>query len=348
MVVKVKVFVALLALLPGLNFSCETKKLPAANEPAVSNQEQLPENQRKIIVGAERMQEYLPLLQGKKIALVVNHTSLVGETHLADTLFQLGIQIEKIFAPEHGFRGTASDGETVKDSKDAATGIPILSLYGSKKKPDRQDLANLDLVIFDIQDVGARFYTFIYTMTYVMEACAENNLPLLVLDRPNPNGHFVDGNILKPSHRSFVGLHEIPVVNGMTVGEYAKMVNGEGWLAGGVRCDLKVIACENYDHRTAYDLPVKPSPNLPNMRAVYLYPSICFFEGTVVSVGRGTDKQFQVIGAPGFEKGNFSFTPRPMEGAKNPPQEGKVCNGYDLTHLKPEDLRQRNTLDLSY
>ena len=297
---------------------------------------------------AERVGEYLPLLKGKQVGAVVNHTSLVGNVHLVDTLLALGVSVRKIFAPEHGFRGTADAGEHVRDGKDAATGIPMISLYGEKKKPGREDLAGLDLVLFDIQDVGARFYTYISTMSYVMEACAAYNMPLLILDRPNPNGHYVDGPVLKKKHSSFVGLHEVPVVHGMTVGEYAGMVNGEGWLAGGGKCDLTVIPCEGYDHRTFYELPVNPSPNLPNMRAIYLYPSLCFFEGTDVSVGRGTDKQFQVIGSPAFKGGDYTFTPVPMEGAKNPPHQGKRCQGFDLSHLKPEDLRQRRSLDLGY
>jgi uncharacterized protein YbbC (DUF1343 family) len=280
--------------------------------------------------------------------MVVNHTSMIGNVHLVDSLLSLGIRIERIFAPEHGFRGDASDGENISDQKDAKTGIPILSVYGERRKPGPDDLNGLDYIIFDIQDVGTRFYTYISTMSYFLEACAENKLPMLVLDRPNPNGHYVDGPVLEKSHSSFVGLHEVPVVHGMTVGEYALMVNGEGWLANGTRCSLKVIPCVNYDHKTMYELPVKPSPNLPNMRAVYLYPSICFFEGTVVSIGRGTNKQFQVLGAPGFPMGDFSFTPRPMAGSINPPQNGIECRGYDLTSIAVADLQKKSKLDLSY
>jgi uncharacterized protein YbbC (DUF1343 family) len=347
MVVKLKIFVAIVAMICFANLSCAKKNNSSAQTPNSENPEPT------IVTpapapAAENIEACLNLLKGKRIGAVVNHTSMVGETHLVDTLLKLGIRIEKIYAPEHGFRGTASAGEHVKDGKDAATGIPLISLYGSKKKPGREELANIDLVLFDIQDVGARFYTYISTMSYVMEACAEKGLPMLVLDRPNPNGHYVDGPVLQKKYSSFVGLHEVPVVHGMTVGEYARMVNGEGWLAGGVQCDLTVIPCENYDHKTRYELPVKPSPNLPNMRAIYLYPSICFFEGTEVSVGRGTDKQFQVLGAPGFSGGDFTFIPKPMEGAQNPPHEGKTCRGFDLTVLKTEDLRQRNSLDLSY
>jgi uncharacterized protein YbbC (DUF1343 family) len=300
------------------------------------------------VPAAERIGEYLPLLKGKMVAAVVNHTSMVGTTHLVDTLLSSGVNLMKIFAPEHGLRGSASDGERVKDGKDPSTGIPIVSLYGDKKKPGSAELADIDYVLFDIQDVGARFYTFISTLAYVMEACAENNVPVIVLDRPNPNGHYVDGPVLKQSHASFVGLHEVPVVYGMTVGEYARMVNGEGWLANGIKCDLTVVPCAGYDHRTFYELPVKPSPNLPNMRSIYLYPSLCFFEGTVVSVGRGTDKQFQVIGAPGATVGDFTFTPQPMEGSKYPPQQGKLCRGFDLTELSIDSLRQRKGLNLAY
>ncbi|MCF8281977.1 MAG: DUF1343 domain-containing protein [Bacteroidales bacterium] len=300
------------------------------------------------VPAAERVGEYLPLLKGKRIAAVVNQTSIVENTHLVDTLLRSGVSLVKIFAPEHGFRGAASDGEKIKDGKDASTGLPIVSLYGDNKKPSPEMLEGVDLVLFDIQDVGARFYTYISTLAYVMEACAENNVPLLVLDRPNPNGHYVDGPVLKKSHASFVGLHEVPVVYGMTIGEYARMVNGEGWLANGIKCDLTVIPCTGYDHRSFYNLPVKPSPNLPNMTAIYLYPSLCFFEGTVVSVGRGTDKQFQVFGAPGANVGDFTFTPKPMEGAKKPPQQGKLCRGYDLSGLPLDSLRQQKKLNLGY
>lgn len=350
MVVKLKILVVLLLLLPRLIFSCSVKNTtPTAPITTLTGEQTLPPQEvASPQPAAERIELYLSKLQGKRIAAVVNHTSVVGKTHLIDTLLNLGIEVEKIFAPEHGFRGTADAGEQVKDGKDTATGIALVSLYGSRKKPTPADLKDIDLVLFDIQDVGARFYTYISTLSYVMEACAENGIRLLLLDRPNPNGHYVDGPVLDKKYSSFVGLHEVPVVHGMTVGEYARMVNGEGWLAGGVRCDLEVIPCAGYDHQTFYELPLKPSPNLPNMRAVYLYPSLCFFEGTIVSVGRGTDKQFQVVGAPGFQLGDFSFTPVSMEGAKNPPQEGKRCRGFDLSNLKLSELRGRKALDLSY
>lgn len=344
--VKLKTFVAFAVIVVSMFLSCGQKNGEGLNG--------LPKTTVEVQVSgvpvpaAERVGEYLPILKGKRVAAVVNHTSMVGERHLVDTLLKSGVTLVKIFAPEHGFRGEASDGEKVKDGKDAATGLPILSLYGSKKKPGPEALEGVDVVLFDIQDVGARFYTYISTMAYVMEACAEENVPVLVLDRPNPNGHYVDGPVLKKSHASFVGLHEVPVVYGMSIGEYARMVNGEGWLANGIKCDLTVIPCAGYDHRTAYELPVKPSPNLPNMAAIYLYPSLCFFEGTVVSVGRGTDKQFQVIGAPGATVGDFTFTPKPMEGSKYPPQQGKRCRGYDLSGLPLDSLRQQKKLNLGY
>jgi uncharacterized protein YbbC (DUF1343 family) len=348
MVVKLKTFVAYAMLIQFLNGACGAKNTAAhdMNPPKVEN---IPAPVTKNpIPAAENLETYLPKLQGKRIAAVVNHTSLVGKTHLVDTLLKAGIRAVKIFAPEHGFRGTADAGEHIKDGKDAATGIALTSLYGNKKKPEAEDLKGIDLVLFDIQDVGTRFYTYISTMSYVMEACAENGIPMMILDRPNPNGHYVDGPVLDKKYSSFVGLHEVPVVYGMTVGEYARMVNGEGWLANGVNCQLEVIPCTDYDHHSFYELPVKPSPNLPNMRAIYLYPSLCFFEGTVVSVGRGTDKQFQVAGYPGYPKGDYAFTPQPMEGARQPPHKGKLCRGLDLTGVEIHSLQQRNSLDLSY
>ncbi len=293
-------------------------------------------------VGAEQVTNYLPLLKGKRIALVVNQTSIIGNesnhTHLVDSLVGLsegnGFSIKKIFAPEHGFRGTADAGEKVKDGKDTKTGLPIISLYGNNKKPSKEQLADIELVIFDIQDVGARFYTYISTMHYVMEACAESKIPVLILDRPNPNGFYVDGPVLELPEQSFVGMHQIPIVHGCTVGELAKMINGENWLKNGVQADLTVIPVENYTHQTRYSLPVKPSPNLPNDWAISLYPSLCLFEGTNVSIGRGTEKQFQIVGNPNYPSKDFSFTPKSMEGAKYPKYEGKVCYGKDLTTKK--------------
>lgn len=346
MVVKLKIFVAIGLLFQASVFSCGQKTTTVPLNPD-SGQNDLVYS-RNIVTGAERTDQYLPILRNKRVGAVVNHTSTIGSTHLVDSLVSLGIKIEKIFAPEHGFRGDASDGEKIADQTDPATGISIVSVYGSRRKPNAEDLSGLDIVLFDIQDVGTRFYTFISTMSYFVDACGEYKVPFLVLDRPNPNGHFVDGPVLKKSHTSFVGLHEVPVVHGMTTGEYARMVNGEGWLEGGQQCDLKVISCLNYDHNTFYELPLKPSPNLPNMRSIYLYPSICYFEGTVVSIGRGTNKQFQVLGAPGFKKGDFTFTPQPMPGSVSPPQNGKECRGYDLTAVSEKQLQKQAKIDLSY
>lgn len=301
----------------------------------------------EIVVGAERSDLYLPQLEGRKVALLVNQTSMVKEQHLADFLVEKEINIVKIFAPEHGFRGTADAGEKVKDGRDIKTSIPIKSLYGKTKKPSATDLANVDIVVFDIQDVGARFYTYISSMHYMMEACAEQNIEFLVLDRPNPNGHYVDGPILDMEHSSFVGMHPVPVVHGMTVAEYARMINGENWLKNGVRCALSIVPCQYYSHQTPYELPVKPSPNLPNIQSIYLYPSLCFFEGTVISAGRGTNMQFQIFGHPNLPKGDYTFTPISMPGAKYPKHENIECNGYDLRKIEMETL-QKGGLQLEY
>lgn len=284
----------------------------------------------QVITGAERMSDYLPLLQEKKVALVANHTTRVGAVHLLDTLLSLSVDVNKVFAPEHGFRGDADAGENISSYKDAKTGIEVVSLYGKNKKPLPAQLSNVDVLIFDIQDVGVRFYTYISTLHYVMEAAAEQQKILLVLDRPNPNGHYVDGPVLEPRFKSFVGMHPVPVVHGMSIGEYAQMINGEGWLSGKKKCDLSVITCENYTHTTAYDLPIAPSPNLPVMQAVYLYPSLCLFEGTVMSVGRGTDFPFQQFGHPKIKGTSYSFTPESRPGAKKPLLEGQECFGYNL------------------
>lgn len=302
----------------------------------------------EIITGAENIAEYFPLIQGKKIALVVNQTSMVGKNHLVDSLLALKANITTIFAPEHGFRGEADAGEKIKDSKDAKTGIPVVSLYGKKKKPTKADLAGVEAIVFDIQDVGARFYTYISSLHFVMEACAELGIPIIVLDRPNPNAHFIDGPILESKYKSFVGMHPVPVVYGMTIGEYAQMINGEGWLENGIKADLTVIANRNYSHDSFYSLPVKPSPNLPNIQSILLYPSLCFFEGTVMSVGRGTDQQFQVVGHPDYADGGFSFTPKSMAGAKYPKHENKACNGLNLQNLTKGSLHDLKELDLSY
>ena len=264
---------------------------------------------KDIRVGAARTQIYLPYLLGKKVAVCANHTAMVGGTHLVDTLHSLGVDIVRIFAPEHGFRGEAEAGKSIADGKDTRTGIPIVSLYGTHKKPTAEDLKGVDIVVFDIQDVGARFYTYISTLHYLMEAAAENNVKVLVLDRPNPNGFWVDGPVLDRKYASFVGMDPIPVVHGMTVGEYALMLNGEKWLENGVQCDLKIVNVERYDHALRYQLPIAPSPNLPSMEAVYLYPTLCLFEGTPLSVGRGTDKPFRLLGYPGCPDGTTRFTP---------------------------------------
>jgi len=345
MMVKLKILVAIVCLIPSLQFRC-AEHLGEAQKTGA--QETAGEAATKPnLPGAYRMELYLPRLAGKKVGLLVNQTSMVGHRHLIDTLLRSGVEVVKIFAPEHGYRGAAADGEKVADGKDGATGIPVISLYGKQQKPGAAAMEGLDALVFDVQDVGARFYTYTATLSLMMEACAENQLPLLVLDRPNPNGHYVDGPMLRESHKSFVGPHPVPVVYGMTIGEWAGMVNGEGWLANGEHCDLTVIPCAGYGHRSFYQLPVKPSPNLPNMRSVYLYPSLCFFEGTVVSVGRGTDKQFQVYGASGLKIGGYFFTPQPNAGSKYPPQQGQQCRGYDLSGLSAATL-QSAKLNLGY
>ena len=282
--------------------------------------------------GAEQTEKLVPLLKGKRVALVVNQTSIVGkaQTHLLDTLLALGVDVKKVFAPEHGFRGNADAGETVRNGRDMKSGLPILSLYGKNKKPSAEQLADIDMVVFDIQDVGARFYTYISTMHYVMEACAENGKTLVVTDRPNPCD-YVDGPIREAGKKSFVGMHAIPVLHGCTVGELAQMINGEGWLEKGLKCKLTIIPIEGWKHGQPYSLPVKPSPNLPNDQAIALYASLCPFEGTSVSVGRGTYMPFQVIGSPFIKGFPYTFTPQSLEGFdKNPLHKGKACNGFDL------------------
>lgn len=293
----------------------------------------------QVITGAERTTEYLPLLKGKRVALLVNQTATIGHTHLVDSLLKLNVRVQKIFSPEHGFRGNADAGAKIPDSRDASTGLPIVSLYGQHRKADAKDLKDVDVLIFDIQDVGARFYTYISSLQELMESAAENNKPLIVLDRPNPNGHYVDGPVLLDTTlRSFVGMQPIPIVHGMTVGEYARMLNGERMLKNGVQCRLTVISCKQYDHHTFYQLPIAPSPNLPNMAAIYLYPSTCLFEGTVLSLGRGTDLPFQVFGHPSYPKDLFSFTPRTNTGNKKPVLKDTTCYGYNLTGT-PEQVR---------
>lgn len=299
---------------------------------------------QSLVLGASQTEAYFPDIRGKKIGLLVNHTSMAGRQHLVDFLLDAGMEIRCIFAPEHGFRGQADAGETVQDDTDTKTGIKVVSLYGKNKKPSPAMMQGLDVVIFDIQDVGARFYTYISSMHYMMEACAENGVKMLVLDRPNPNGGYIDGPVLDTTFKSFVGMHPIPVVHGLTVGELALMINDEHWLAEGKSCDLKVVAMKNYNHADDYSLPVKPSPNLPNDRAIALYPSLCFFEGTRISVGRGTTYPFQVIGYPDPAFGSFEFTPQSIPGmAKHPKHEGKTCYSLDLRNTE-----MANGINLQY
>lgn len=291
----------------------------------------------EIITGAEQPESYLPLIEGKRVGLVVNNTSLIGEIHLVDFLKGKKINIVKIFAPEHGFRGEAAPGEIVNNGVDLKTGISVISLYGKNRKPSPGDLEDIDIILFDIQDVGCRFYTYISTLHLVMEACADGGIPVIVADRPNPNGDYIAGPLLEPKFSSFVGMHPIPVVHGCTVGEIALMINGEHWHKAPRKCELTVIPVKNYTHSSVYSLPVRPSPNLPNDLAVRLYPSLCFFEATSVSVGRGTDFPFQVLGAPYPEFGNFTFSPVNIPGvANNPLHEGKLCYGIDLR--EPEEV----------
>lgn len=299
----------------------------------------------EIVVAANRTQHYLPLLKDKKVAVVANNTSVIfksgsqenSHTHLVDSLRSLGVQVQKVFAPEHGFRGDADAGAKIKDEKDPKTKLPVISLYGANYKPSAAQLQGVELVLFDIQDVGARFYTYISTLHYVMEACAENRIPLLVLDRPNPNGHYIDGPVLKKGFESFVGLHPVPMVYGMTIGEYAQMINGEHWLKDGRQAALTVIPLENYTHQTSYSLPLRPSPNLPNDTSINLYPSLCLFEGTNVNAGRGTETQFQVFGSPYLPKEmyKFRYTPVANFGAAAPKHKGLQCYGMNLTQTKP-------------
>jgi len=331
-------------------FCCKSqseKKVPATEEVETAS------IVKEIVLGADQVEEYLPLLNNKKIGIVANQTSILYlknedqnkngiqkkidvRLHLVDYLYNQKINIQRVFAPEHGFRGKVDAGELVNNGVDTKTGLSIISLYGKNKKPSTQQLEGIEMMIFDIQDVGARFYTYISTLHYMMEACSEANIPLLILDNPNPNGHYIDGPILEKQHKSFVGMHPVPVVHGMTIGEYAQMINGEGWLENGVKCDLTIIKLKNYTHQTEYSLPIKPSPNLPNDVSINLYPSLCFFEGTPLSAGRGTEMQFQIFGDPNLpvEFYPFTFTPQANEGAKYPKFKNKVCQGKDLRENK--------------
>ncbi|MFC0605953.1 exo-beta-N-acetylmuramidase NamZ family protein [Winogradskyella pulchriflava] len=364
---RFKVFknTVLLFVLVAISCGSKTKNDMSSNNEIpkqVQNDTTIQED-KKIIVGANRTKEYLPLLRGKRVGVVANQTSVIfikdipikleapkslsGQhkplestvtlnQHLVDSLLALNITIKKVFSPEHGFRGTADAGEDVKDGIDTKTQLPIFSLHGKHKKPTQQQLQDLDIVVFDIQDVGVRFYTYISTLHYVMEACAENNVPLLILDRPNPNGNYVDGPVLEKEHSSFLGMHPIPLVHGMTIGEYAKMINGEGWLKDGLTCNITIIENENYTHDSFYSLPIRPSPNLPNDQSIRLYPSLGLFEGTDVNAGRGTEFQFQRYGAPFLDQTHYTFnyTPQPNFGSKFPKHKDVVCYGVDLSNVQ--------------
>jgi len=320
--------------------SCQTKKNSNTDKKLVEKSAISTSKDLIIKPGAQQTADYLMALKNKNIAVVANQTSVIFKndtgsknTHIVDSLLSLNIQIAKVFAPEHGFRGKADAGEHILDQKDKKTGLPIFSLYGKNKKPSKELLQGIEFVLFDIQDVGVRFYTYISTLHYVMEACAENGIPVMVLDRPNPNRHIIDGPMLEAELTSFVGMHPVPTIYGLTIGEYAQMINGEKWLKDGIQCDLTVIPVKNYTDTSSYNLPIKPSPNLPNAQSINLYPSLCLFEGTVISCGRGTEQQFQLYGSPDLSKTNFpfSFTPQPNFGSKTPKHNGKICFGEDLT-----------------
>jgi len=304
----------------------------------------------QVIPGAENTTSYINKLRGKKIGLVAHQASIVktpaGTKHLVDVLLEKGIRLQGVFAPEHGFRGTADAGEKIKDGKDAETGLSIYSLYGENRKPKPEQLQEVELMVFDLQDVGVRFFTYLSTLHYIMEACAEQGIPLLVLDRPNPNTHYIDGPVLEAAHKSFVGMHPVPIVYGMTIGEYAQMINGEKWLAKGLQCQLEVIPIKNYTHQTPYELQIRPSPNLPNAQAIALYPSLCLLEPTVISIGRGTDTQFQIYGHPDFKGYDYRFTPAPNFGSKNPKFNGELCFGKNLTEApKPTQIELKWLID---
>lgn len=294
-----------------------------------------PDQTLEVLPGAYQTEEYLPLLANKNVGVVVNHTSLIEETHLTDSLLGLGINLTSVFTPEHGFKGTLSDGEEIEYEEDGQKDFQLISLYGDNKKPKPEQLEGIDVMVFDIQDVGARFYTYISTMHYVMEACAEQNIPLIILDRPNPNGSYVDGPVLDTAFQSFVGMHPIPIVHGLTVAELARMINGQGWLENGIKCDLTIVKNKNWNHDTFYSLPVRPSPNLPDDLSIALYPSLCLFEGTMISVGRGTQLAFQQIGHPAYPDTTHSFTPISWEGSRWPPLQDQKCYGITWTGQDP-------------
>jgi uncharacterized protein YbbC (DUF1343 family) len=295
--------------------------------------------QKQITISAANVDAYIPLLKQKKVGIVAHKASVISSAkntiHLVDLLRKKNISIQKVFAPEHGFRSTADAGEKIENQIDPKTQLPIISLYGKNRKPSKEQLKDIEIMVFDLQDVGVRFYTYLSTLHNVMEACAENNIPLIVLDRPNPNAHYIDGPVLNLEHKSFVGMHPVPIVYGMTIGEYAQMINGEKWLANSIKCNLTVIPLENYTHQTTYKLTVRPSPNLPNKQSIALYPSLCLLEPTKVSVGRGTDLQFQIYGHPGFPKTDFSYVPKSNFGSKNPKHKGQICYGENLTTVNP-------------
>jgi len=295
--------------------------------------------QKQITISAANVDAYIPLLKEKKVGIVAHQASVISSAkntiHLVDLLRKKNISIQKIFAPEHGFRGTADAGEKIENQIDSKTQLPIISLYGKNRKPSKEQLKGIEIMVFDLQDVGVRFYTYLSTLHNVMEACAENNIPLIVLDRPNPNAHYIDGPVLNIEHKSFVGMHPVPIVYGMTIGEYAQMINGEKWLANSIKCDLTIIPLKNYTHQTTYELTIRPSPNLPNKQSIALYPSLCLLEPTRVSIGRGTDLQFQVYGHPGFPKTDFSYVPKSNFGSKNPKHKGQICYGENLTTVNP-------------
>ncbi len=322
--------------------------LACANNPG-TKKDTVTDINDSIIVGAERTNLYLPLLKNKRIAVVANPSSIIKQTHLVDSLISLNVNIVKVMSPEHGFRGKAAAGISISSGTDAKTSLAVISLYGAHKKPTAKDLHDVDIVLFDLQDVGTRFYTYLSTLHLCMEACAENAKELIILDRPNPNGYYVDGPILEPQFSSFVGMDPIPIVHGMTLGEYAKMLNGEGWLENREKCKLTVIKVKNYSHKSIYTLPVKPSPNLPNAIAINLYPSLCLFEGTVVSVGRGTGKPFQLYGYPNFKNYDTTFTPKPIaSAAPHPKLEGKKCYGYSLCYYTNQQAYRKAGINLQW
>lgn len=332
-------FVAFLALIV-LACSFKSQQAPGSD----------PVKAKGIVTGADQTDKYLPLLKGKRIGILANPTTLIGKRHLVDSLMSLGVNIVKVFGPEHGFRGRASAGVKVSDEKDSATGIRIISLYGSKRKPSKEDLQDVDLMIFDVQDVGCRFYTYINVLSHIMEACAENNKELLILDRPNPNGYMVDGPVLDMRAKSGIGMFPIPIAHGMTIGEFARMINGEGWLPNKMTCELKVIKVANYSHDMPYVLPVKPSPNLNTQQSILLYPSTCLFEGTILNHGRGTYFPFTVLGSPLLKgKYSFSYTPVSIPGmAETPLHLNQVCYGLDLRNYDVEQLRKTKRINLDW